>query len=48
MASGTGSLDRTLVVTAIGTALLLPSLYWLLSLFQRGAGDLPDTFTEAG
>jgi cytochrome d ubiquinol oxidase subunit II len=41
-------LDATLVVTAIGTVLLLPSLYWLLTLFQRGDRDLPETFTEAG
>ena len=41
-------LDATLVVTAIGTALLLPSLYWLLRLFQGTEADLPDTFTEAG
>jgi cytochrome d ubiquinol oxidase subunit II len=41
-------LNATLIVTAIGAALLLPSLYWLLTLFQRGDGDLPDTFTEAG
>jgi cytochrome bd ubiquinol oxidase subunit II len=41
-------LDATLVVTAIGTALLLPSLYWLLRLFQGTEPDLPDTFTEAG
>ena len=33
---------------AIGAVLVVPSLYWLLTLFQRGDGDLPDTFTEAG
>ena len=41
-------LDATLIVTAVGTVLLLPSLFWLLTLFQRGEGDLPETFTEAG
>jgi cytochrome d ubiquinol oxidase subunit II len=41
-------LDATLLVTAIGAVLLLPSLYWLLRLFQGTEPDLPDTFTEAG
>jgi cytochrome d ubiquinol oxidase subunit II len=40
-------LDATLVVTAVGAVLLLPSLYWLLRLFQGGE-DLPETFTGPG
>jgi cytochrome d ubiquinol oxidase subunit II len=47
VAAARSVLDATLVVTAIGAILVLPSLYWLLTLFQRG-GDLPETFTEAG